>query len=185
MAHGWPFHLAASKLEAMKLTAKLSGTEFQLDITRQENRVVALIDGRRYQIEASETADGFYLLLENNHVSECRVEQDAARRDVSNVYVGTENYAISLIDPKRLRASTTDNARADSTAQLIAPMPGKVVRVYVEQGAIVKAGDAIIVVEAMKMQNEMKSPRDGTVTTLKAVTGATVNAGDVLAVIEE
>ena len=63
-------------------------------------------------------------------------------------------------------------------------MPGKVVRVLVEQGASVKAGDALIVVEAMKMQNEMKSPRDGTVTTLKDVTGATVNAGDVLAVVE-
>jgi biotin carboxyl carrier protein len=184
MAHGWPHRFASSKLEAMKLTAKLSGKEFQMDITRQESRVVAEIDGRRYEIEAHETAGGIYLLLENNRVSECRVEQDVARREVLNVHVGNESHAISLLDPKRLRATTSDTAHTASTAQLVAPMPGKVVRVLVEQGASVKAGETVVVVEAMKMQNEMKSPRDGTVTTLKAVTGATVNAGDVLAIIE-
>jgi biotin carboxyl carrier protein len=63
-------------------------------------------------------------------------------------------------------------------------MPGKVVRVLVEQGAQVEAGDGIVVVEAMKMQNEMKSPRAGIVTTLNAQAGATVKAGEVLAVIE-
>ncbi len=63
-------------------------------------------------------------------------------------------------------------------------MPGKVVRVLVEVGSQVKAGDGIIVVEAMKMQNEMRSPKAGTVIALNVQTGATVNGGDVLVVIE-
>jgi biotin carboxyl carrier protein len=63
-------------------------------------------------------------------------------------------------------------------------MPGKVVRIVAEVGQEVKTGDSIIVVEAMKMQNEMKSPKDGVVKEIRAEVGATVNAGDVLAVIE-
>jgi biotin carboxyl carrier protein len=63
-------------------------------------------------------------------------------------------------------------------------MPGKVVRVLVEEGATVEAGAGLVVVEAMKMQNELKSPKAGTVTELRAREGTTVNAGDVLAVIE-
>ncbi len=171
----------------MKLTAKLSGKQYQLDVTRQENHVVAGIDGRRYEIEASETAAGNYLLLNNSRVFQCLVESDAAQREKLNVHVGNETYAITLFDPKRLRASSNASASDDddaANAQIVAPMPGKVVRVLIEEGALVKAGDPLIVVEAMKMQNEMKSPRDGTVTTLRAVTGATVNAGDLLAIIE-
>ena len=61
-------------------------------------------------------------------------------------------------------------------------MPGKVVRVLVEVGAQVEAGDGIVVVEAMKMQNEMKSPKAGHL--FSGYPGATVNAGDVLAEIE-
>jgi biotin carboxyl carrier protein len=63
-------------------------------------------------------------------------------------------------------------------------MPGKVVRVQLEAGANVEKGAGIVVVEAMKMQNEMKSPRDGVVVTINVKPGDTVNAGDVLAVVE-
>jgi biotin carboxyl carrier protein len=63
-------------------------------------------------------------------------------------------------------------------------MPGKIVRVLAEAGETVAAGAGIIVVEAMKMQNEMKAPKAGMVVSINAAEGATVNAGDVLAVIE-
>ena len=94
------------------------------------------------------------------------------------------SYAITITDPKRLRSASTASAHGSDAARIIASMPGKVVRVLVEVGAQVKAGDAIIVVEAMKMQNEMKSPKAGTVMALNTNTGATVNGGDMLAVIE-
>ena len=63
-------------------------------------------------------------------------------------------------------------------------MPGKVVRIIAEAGAAVQKGDGIIVVEAMKMQNEMKSPKDGVVKEIRVSEGSTVNAGEVLVVIE-
>jgi biotin carboxyl carrier protein len=63
-------------------------------------------------------------------------------------------------------------------------MPGKVVRILVEVGTEVTEGTGILVVEAMKMQNELKTPKSGTVISIRAEPGATVNAGDVVAVVE-
>ena len=63
-------------------------------------------------------------------------------------------------------------------------MPGKVVRIMVEKGASIERGEGVLVVEAMKMQNELKSPKNGIVKNIRVEEGSTVAAGDVLAVIE-
>ncbi len=63
-------------------------------------------------------------------------------------------------------------------------MPGKIVRILVNEHDEVKAGQGIIVMEAMKMQNEMKSPKDGRVQKILTAEGSTVNAGDTLAIVE-
>jgi biotin carboxyl carrier protein len=63
-------------------------------------------------------------------------------------------------------------------------MPGKVVRVLVAEGDTVERGQGLVVIEAMKMQNEMKSPKQGRVVSVHAVAGATVAAGEVVAVVE-
>ena len=76
----------------------------------------------------------------------------------------------------------TDPADAVASGSLLAPMPGSVVRVAVEDGASVAAGDPVLVLEAMKMQHTINAPSDGVVTDLVAV-GAQVAAGDVLAVV--
>jgi propionyl-CoA carboxylase alpha chain len=78
----------------------------------------------------------------------------------------------------------TDPADAVATGSLLAPMPGSVVRVAVEDGATVAAGDPVLVLEAMKMQHTINAPSDGVVTDLVAV-GAQVAAGDVLAVVSD
>ena len=94
------------------------------------------------------------------------------------------NYDVAIIDPKRLRSTQSSGAHHSGAAEIISPMPGKIVRVLVEVGAKVAAGAGVVVVEAMKMQNEMKAPKAGVVVSINTEEGATVNAGDVLAVIE-
>ena len=123
------------------------------------------------------------MLISNGQVFDCRVEGRAESGKPVAVIVGTTHFAVTLSDPRRLSSSTSASAHGDDAARIVAPMPGKVVRVLVEVGSQVKAGDGIIVVEAMKMQNEMKSPKAGTVIALNVQSGATVNGGDVLAVI--
>ena len=169
----------------MKLTAELDGTQHALTLARDGARVVAEVDGRRYELEAREVEPSVYLLrAADGRVYECRVRGVDAAGGVSEVQAGQQVFQVTLVDPKRLRHAQGAGALAAGRAAVVAAMPGKVVRVLVAVGAQVEAGDALLIVEAMKMQNELKSPKAGAVVELHAAAGATVNAGDVLAVVE-
>ncbi|HZE68581.1 MAG TPA: biotin/lipoyl-containing protein [Pyrinomonadaceae bacterium] len=165
----------------MKLIAELAGTEHGLIIKIEQQKVFAEIHGRNYEVEIRERNENHYLLLEGTRVFDCRVEQT---REKFTVHLDRNEYSIRIIDPKRLSSAQSGSRHDHGAVEIIAPMPGKVVRVLVEAGAAVKAGSSILVVEAMKMQNELKTPKTGTVVSVNAEPGATVNAGDVLAVIE-
>jgi biotin carboxyl carrier protein len=168
----------------MKLRAEIAGENHQLSFRREGARLFAEVEGRRYELEAREVEAGVYTLLIDGRVYECRVEGAAARGGATKVEVGGHSYEVTLSDPKRLRGAGAGSADAGGRAEIKALMPGKIVRVLVGVGASVEAGDALVVVEAMKMQNEMKSPKVGTVIEVRAQAGTTVNAGDVLVVIE-
>jgi biotin carboxyl carrier protein len=168
----------------MKLDATIADTQTTIDLRDEGERAFAEIDGRSYQLDVQELATGRYALMCEGRVFECRVEGTPESGKTLEVFVGTRQFPIAVTDPKRLRSAATASAHADGAARIIAPMPGKVVRVLVEAGAQVETGDGIVVVEAMKMQNEMKSPKAGKVSSLNVQQGATVNAGDVLAVVE-
>jgi biotin carboxyl carrier protein len=170
----------------MKLTAEIDGHSYALDVRREGARVEATVDGRRYELEARETEAGAFLLLAagGGRVYECRAGRAAVPGGAREVQIGDEVFQVKLVDPRRLRGARGAGAEAGGRAQVMASMPGKVVRVLVEVGALVEAGDGLVVVEAMKMQNELKSPKGGAVVEVRAVAGATVNAGDVLVVVE-
>jgi biotin carboxyl carrier protein len=151
----------------VKLKAIIGDSEQELLLQIVEGRVQARIGARSYDIEAREIDDGSYLLFVGDRVVECRVDE-----------------RIKIVDPKRLRSGQNSGGHHHGVAQIVAPMPGKVVRVHVEAGATVEKGTGVVVVEAMKMQNELKSPRAGIVVAVNVKAGDTVNAGDVLAVLD-
>jgi biotin carboxyl carrier protein len=99
------------------------------------------------------------------------------------VSVNGRVFHADVFDPRELRGrrSAADNSGPQAIAAL---MPGRVIRVLVEPGQEVAAGEGLIVVEAMKMQNETKAPRAGRVAAVKTIAGATVSAGDILLMIE-
>lgn len=168
----------------MKLNAEIEGEKVQLEVRREGGRVFAEVGGRRYELEAREVGAGKYLLLREGHVYECRVGAGGDARGEFRVAVGGAEYAVTLTDTKHLRGARQASGEQGGRAQIKAPMPGKVVRVLAEAGQAVEPGQGVVVVEAMKMQNELKSPKAGTVAEVRVEPGATVNAGDVLAVIE-
>ena len=169
----------------MKLKAELAGQHYELSIQRDGETVSADVDGRHYELEFRDSETSQYLLLEDTRVYDCRIEHRTAQQpETYVVHVGTGSYQIQVLDPRRLRSAQSSGAHHHGSAEIIASMPGKVVRVLVEVGAQVEAGAGIVVVEAMKMQNEMKAPKAGVVVSINTEEGATVNAGDVLAVIE-
>ena len=100
-----------------------------------------------------------------------------------HLWVGSSRFSVEVRDPRSLRG----RARAvddQGPKKLTAPMPGKIVRILATQGSDVEAGAGVLVVEAMKMQNEIKSPKKGTIQRVLVSEGAAVNAGDVLAIVE-
>ena len=111
-----------------------------------------------------------------------------ARRDAGEsqqrIVIGEESFTYEVRDPRSLGARRAKAASHDGPKKIKAPMPGKVVRIIAAEGTHVEAGQGVVVIEAMKMQNEMKSPKSGVVKKILASEGTTVNAGDALAEIE-
>lgn len=168
----------------MKLKAESNGHEYDMSLDASNRTVQAQVDGRKYQLVVHQSGDDNYLIFEGERVFDCRVNPHHGSKETFDVVVRGNNYSITIIDPRRLRTGLDSDGHHHGTAELIAPMPGKVVRVLVEAGQAVEAGTGIVVVEAMKMQNEMKAPRAGVVVSMNVQQGATVEAGTVLAVIE-
>jgi biotin carboxyl carrier protein len=167
----------------MKLRASIGNYQTDIQILDEGSRLKADIDGRCYELKVFELGGRGYLFISDDRVFDCRVEGPQSGGTI-DVIVGTERYAIAITDPKRLRGVKAVDTHTIEAAHIVAPMPGKVVRVLVDVGEQISAGSGIMVVEAMKMQNEMKSPKAGVVVALNVQVGATVNRGDVLAVVE-
>lgn len=165
----------------MKLKAQIEDREQELIVKVDDGHVAAEIGGRVYDLQLRQPSPDSYLFFLGASVYECRVNERAESLDVD---IRGRSYAVTIIDPKRLRSGQNSDRHHHGVAEIRAPMPGKVVRVQIEAGASVEKGAGLVVVEAMKMQNEMKSPRDGVVVSIKVKAGDTVNAGDVLAVVE-
>lgn len=168
----------------MKLQAELNGEKHEVEIDRDGRNVIATVNGRRYELDVSEPEAGLLFVKNSNKISQVFVSPKAGSVNEFAVTVNTQALDVEIIDPKRLRGAGDDYDHVDGRAEIKTAMPGKVVRILVEMGASVSKGDGIIVVEAMKMQNELKSPKDGFVKEIRATDGDTVNAGDVLVVIE-
>jgi len=168
----------------MKYKAQIANSEHAISLELADGSASSDVDGRRYELEHRKLRAGEYLLINGTDVYKCRVEGKHGSNNSLAVAIGGATYAIRLADPKRLSSSRSSAGHDHGAAEIVSPMPGKIVRVLVEAGADVEAGAGIIVVEAMKMQNEMKAPKAGVVVSINAESGATVNAGDVLAVIE-
>ena len=119
-----------------------------------------LLDGQSYEIRVTSLPDG-----------------------VLKVQTGLQEFTAEVVDPRAWRGRKHGAAEAEGCQQVLAPMPGKVVRVLVQVGDTVEAGQGLLVVEAMKMQNEIRSPKGGTVERLNVKEGQPVNAGELLCIV--
>jgi biotin carboxyl carrier protein len=158
----------------------IDGKNYRLDLKRAEGRWSCLLDGRELEVDAILARPDVLSLRIGNLAYEIKSERVGT--DL-HLWVGSTRFAAEVRDPRSLRGRT--RAGDDQgPKKIVAPMPGKVVRLLVHDGDEVEQGAGVAVVEAMKMQNEIKSPKKGTVQKILVTEGAAVNAGDVLAIIE-
>src|SRR5208282_2988183 len=114
---------------------------------------------------------------------EVRVEMHQGTGSGLSVVAGNREFSAEIRDPRRWRRKRGAAAEAEGRQQVVAPMPGKIVRVLVKAGEAVDVKQGLLVVEAMKMQNEIRSPKSGTIERLLVTEGQTVNAGEILAIV--
>jgi biotin carboxyl carrier protein len=157
----------------MKIDVVVNGQErtLHLEPSRFEFNGLA----REYSLEAS--GPGIFSILIEGRSYQATILAPGI------IQVNEQIFSVELFDPRELRARSTAGA-SHGRQNIVAPMPGKVVRLLAAVGDAVQAGQGLIVVEAMKMQNEMKSPKAGIVIEMKTKPGATVSAGEILLVIE-
>jgi biotin carboxyl carrier protein len=139
------------------------------------------LDGRPVAVDAVEIAPNTISILLNGQSFEVNVSSSPDGK--LKLQTGSREFIAEVIDPRAWSGRRHGSVEAQGRQQIVAPMPGKVVRLLVKEGDRVEAGQGLLVVEAMKMQNEIRSPKGGTVERVLAKEGQAVNAGDVLCVV--
>ena len=158
----------------------LEGKSHRVELNLKDGVWDCRVDGVAAKVDALLVQPDVLSLRMGDKSVEVRRDRQAGE---VRIWVNGRGYAAEVRDPRSLRGR---RRAADDRGprKLTAPMPGKVVRVLVQAGDAVEVGAGIVVVEAMKMQNEVKSPKKGVVHKILVAAGSAVNAGDVLAVVE-
>ncbi len=165
----------------MKYTAMIDGQRVEISLNRKENGVIeAEIGGRSYRVEGKAVEPGIYWFRWNNRSLEIGVSQTL---DSYVVSLAGHRIPVEILDARTAIRRAAQHGH-DGVVQIRAPMPGKVIKVLVVEGAEVQSNQGIVVLEAMKMQNEIKSPKKGIVGKLGVNDGAPVNSGDLIATVE-
>jgi biotin carboxyl carrier protein len=164
----------------MKLEVEIRGRRRSVEITERDGRLLCALDGKPVDADAVEVAEATYSILLGGESFEVRVYQSP---DGLHVMSRGEEFLAHVRDPRRMARRAGGGLEAQGRQQVSAPMPGKVVRVLAQAGDKVEHGQGLVVVEAMKMQNEIKSPKSGAVERVLVSEGQNVNAGQPLVVV--
>ncbi len=166
----------------MKFVTTVEGRTHTVDVAGEAGRYRVTIDDDVWELDARLTAQGIYSLLIGgvSHVADVTNHEGACVVEVAG-----ETYTIDVEQQTRYIIRTRGGQTAAGGGQILkAPMPGRVTHIAVTRGATVSPGDPLVVIEAMKMENEFKATTSGTVVDIRVEPGQAVNPGDVLIVIE-
>ena len=169
----------------MKLVVRVQGRAFQVEVERRADAWVVVVDGKHFPVDVSHLGDPSLLTMlvgGRSVLAHTRVADP--RRGFYDVSIGGHYRRLEVLDP--LAAATQEARRGAASGRfaLEAPMPGLVVAVRVQPGDSVQPGTPLIVMEAMKMQNELASEVAGLVREVHATVGQAVESGTELVVIE-
>jgi len=164
-----------------KVAVRVDGTLFVVEIEdAPAGRLAIRVDGQLVDVDArlDGSGSGSLLLDGVSHV----VDQDGGRGETT-VVVDGEAFCAQIEGAGGRRRGESTDGHPGGGQRLLAPMPGKVVALLVAVGQSVERGAGLVVLEAMKMENEFRATGRGTVTEIHVRPGQAVNAGDLLVVI--
>lgn len=166
----------------MKYEVRISGKTHMVELERQASGWKGRMEGDSgITADVDEVAPNVFSVLLSGRSHEVYVTPSSSGQ--LQLQNGGREFTAEVIDPRSWRGRRHSGSEAEGRQQIVAPMPGKVVRLLVNAGDAVEAGQGLLVVEAMKMQNEIRSPKSGTVERILVAEGRAVNAGEVLCVV--
>jgi biotin carboxyl carrier protein len=163
----------------IQLTGAFGRKTRNVELEREGEGWRVTLDGEGISADAAKIAPYTLSILLDGQCHEIHVTP--AADGTLKLQTGAQEFTAEVIDPRSWSGRRHGSVEAEGRQQIVAPMPGKVVRLLVKPGDHVEAGQGLLVVEAMKMQNEIRSPKSGAVERVLATEGQPVNAGDVLA----
>ncbi len=147
-----------------------------------EGKYEIRIEGRTLSVDAVRSGRTVYSVIENGRQYEVSVDEKSARE--FDIFVRGRLFHLEAVDERTKLLAQTSKMAASGPQTVEAEMPGKVVLLKAGVGDAVMEGQGVVVVEAMKMENEIPSPIDGVVTEMPVESGQTVEVGDVLFIVE-
>jgi 3-methylcrotonyl-CoA carboxylase alpha subunit len=164
-----------------RLRARVGEREVDVELSSSAwPEVRATVGGVSLEVRLAQIGPGAYWFTLDGRSIEARV---ARRGEGYRVECGGESFDIRLLD-RRQRLRSVSGSAAGGRTEVRAPMPGQVIDVRVATNARIRAGESLVILEAMKMQNAIASPRDGVVS-VHVAAGQTVEAGQLLATVGE
>jgi biotin carboxyl carrier protein len=166
----------------LKLRIEVDGSAYLLDFRPSGAQFTYALEGATSASgtgSIEEIVPGVFSLLLNDRSITVSIDESTSGLEV---WAGGQRHSVSLTDARD--RSQTKGFSSNGPIEVRAQMPGRVVKLLVGVGATVEAGQGLLVVEAMKMQNEVKSPKSGKILRIHATEGATVTAGESLIVVE-
>lgn len=161
----------------MKYLTIINNKQFEIEIQRDGS---VLVDGVRHEVDFLNLGGSLYSVIQDTRSLELAIEGDQA--DIEVLKEG-KLYDVKVLDQRALLMAQRKGSLTMGSGEVNSPMPGLIVEVMVNVGDEVTQGDTVVILESMKMQNELKAPRDGTVQTISCEAGQTVEKGTLLIII--
>jgi biotin carboxyl carrier protein len=169
----------------MRFEVGIDGRTWTMDVEPRDGALAVSVDGRVTLVDAVPVGGGLSLILPERGRESLDVGIETSAPGELMVHVGGASIPVTVQPSGRAQGRRRSSMAAAAGARKVtAPMPGRIVRVLIEKGQPVEARQGLVVIEAMKMENELKAPKAGVVTAIAAAEGTTVEAGAVLVVIE-
>lgn len=165
----------------MRYVFKNASSTYDLDISHNNDEIIVKWEGKEQKSSISRIGDGVGFVINNDG----KILTGWAVRQKNRIYVSVLGNVIVLEDISRGDDTASSAGGGGSVDNVVSPMPGAVIKVLISSGQSVKKNQTLVIVEAMKMENEVRAPNDATISKVLVEPGKQVGAGEVLVTFEQ
>ncbi len=162
----------------MKYTTIINNKQFEVEILKDGN---VLVNGKPHEVDFLGLEESLYSIIQNSKSHEIAIEEERGKYELQ---LEGRLYEATVLDQRALLMAQRKGGLMTGSGEVASPMPGLIVEVLVNVGDEVTQGQTVVILESMKMQNELKAPRDGIVQKIACEAGQTVDKGNLLINIE-